>query len=80
MAFAPTECEALEQPVDSLRATQDAVPHVLVPRGMLALVTYAPTTSGLEERTEVWRAGQIVPETLGNGTWSFARGTLLRMA
>jgi hypothetical protein len=80
MSLEPRECEAFATPCESLDASHAASPHVQVPRGMMALVTYAPTAAGLDERTEVWRAGQIVPETMGGGTWSFARGTLLRTA
>jgi hypothetical protein len=58
----------------------EAAPHREVPAGYLALVTYAPRAAGLDERTCVWRGGEVVPETLAGGMWTFARGTMLQAA
>jgi hypothetical protein len=63
----------------SLGADADAEPHVCVPAGSLAMITYAPRAPGLEERVEILRAGQIVPETLAGGYWEFVRGTIVRV-
>ena len=68
--------ESVDQPLGDLA---DAAPHTCVPQGMLALVTYAARESGPDERVEVVRAGQTVKETLQDGTWRFARGTMVKV-
>jgi hypothetical protein len=78
-ALAPVESWAFEPVSEEVSGLDDAEPHVCVPPGMLAMVTYTPSAAGLEERVEILRAGQIVPETLAGGYWKFARGTIVRV-
>jgi hypothetical protein len=76
---AGAESWAFEPVSDAIEGQGDAEPHVCVPAGMLAVVTYTPRAAGLEERVEILRAGQIVPETLAGGYWKFARGSIVRV-
>jgi hypothetical protein len=71
------ESWAFDSVSEKLSDVESAEPHVCVPDGKLALVTYRPD-AGSEERVEVVRAGQVVRATLGDG-WQFARGTIVRV-
>ena len=77
--IAAAESWAFEGVSEQVSGLDDAEPHVCVPAGSLAMVTYAPRARGLEERVEILRAGQIVPETLAGGYWEFVRGTIVRV-
>lgn len=55
-----------------------AEPRAEVPSGFLALVTYSPVAAGLDERTCVFRAAEVVPASLADGLWTYARGTILQ--
>jgi hypothetical protein len=77
--LAAAESWAFEAVSERLAGFDPAEPHVCVPPGMLAMVTYTPRAAGLEERVEILRAGQIVPETFAGGYWQFARGTIVRV-
>ena len=73
------ESWAFEPVSESLVGFESAAPDVCVPAGMLALVTYSTRGAGNDERVEVVRAGQVVPQTLAGGQWEFRRGTMVRV-
>ncbi len=75
----PVESWTHEAVTEVVSLAHAAEPRACVPAGMLALVTYASRTTGQHERVEVVRAGQVVPETLADGFWEFARGTMVRV-
>ena len=79
MTPTPAESWAFDAVSESVVLDAAAAPHACVPAGMLALVTYAPSAPGLDERVEILRAGEIVPEMLAGGDWKFVRGTMVRV-